>query len=202
MRALDITRSKLRSKLLAYFFTNPEARLHLRDLAVRLDEDPGNLSRELNRLARDGLFRTEEIGRQKFFSLNKEYSLFEEFKGIVLKTVGLPEQLSRILKSEPAVSFAFIYGSFAAGTASMDSDIDLMLIVQEPEFNHTKLQEKIADLEQMLNREINWNYYPVKEWAKKARRRESFVKNLLSSPMFILKGDEQELRRLGKNRSA
>lgn len=202
MRTLDITRSKLRAKLLAYFFTNPEARLHLRALAVRLDEDPGNLSRELNRLAHDGLFRIEEIGRQKFFSLNKEYGLYEEFKGVVLKTVGLPAQLKGILESESAVSFAFIYGSFASGSASMDSDIDLMLLVQEPEFNVTGLQDKIAALERTLNREINWNYYPIKEWAEKARRRESFVDNVFSSPMIILKGNEQELRRLSWKRPA
>ena len=202
MRALDISRSKLRAKLLVYFFTNPETRIHLRDLAVRLNEDPGNLSRELKRLSGDGFFRVEEIGRQKFFSLNKEYGLYEEFKGVVLKTIGLPEQLKKIFESEPDVSFAFIYGSFASASASMDSDVDLMLLVQDPECDVAGLQNKIAALEHTLNREINWNYYPIEEWAEKARRRESFVENVLSSPMIILKGNERELRRLNKKQPA
>ena len=50
-------RSKARRNLLAYYFTNPAARLHLRDLAERLKVDPSNLSKELGRLEREGLFR-------------------------------------------------------------------------------------------------------------------------------------------------
>jgi hypothetical protein len=36
-------RSKTRQRLLAFYFTNPKARHHLRDLAKRLEIDPSNL---------------------------------------------------------------------------------------------------------------------------------------------------------------
>ena len=49
-------RSKARQHLLAYYFSNPTARHHLRDLAERLGIDPSNLSKELGRLEREGLF--------------------------------------------------------------------------------------------------------------------------------------------------
>jgi len=55
---LDL-RSKARQRLLVYYFTNPTARHHLRDLAERLSIDPSNLSKE--RLEREGLFRSEEV---------------------------------------------------------------------------------------------------------------------------------------------
>ena len=84
---LDL-RSKARQQLLAYYFTNPTARHHLRDLAERLSIDPSNLSKELGRLERDGLFRSEVIGRQKYFQLNREYPLFDEVRKIVAKTIG------------------------------------------------------------------------------------------------------------------
>ena len=84
---LDL-RSKARQRLLAYYFTNPMARLHLRDLAERLSIDPSNLSKELGRLEREGLFRSEVSGRQKYFQLNRQYRLFEEIRGIVAKTIG------------------------------------------------------------------------------------------------------------------
>ncbi len=48
---LDL-RSKARQRLLAFYFTNPAARRHLRDLAERLRLDPSNLSKELARLER------------------------------------------------------------------------------------------------------------------------------------------------------
>src|SRR5208283_3313541 len=80
--------SKARQRLLAYYFTNPTARHHLRDLAERLSIDPSNLSKELRRLEREGLFRSEVSGRQKYFQLNREYPLFDEVRSIVAKTIG------------------------------------------------------------------------------------------------------------------
>ncbi len=88
MRMFDTTRSRLRGGLLSYFFANPDSHLHLRDIASRVGIDPGNLSRELKRLCREGLFLGETRGRQKYFSLNREYPLYPEIKSIVVKTVG------------------------------------------------------------------------------------------------------------------
>ena len=192
---LDITRSKLRTNLLLYFFTNPQAKLHLRDIAERLSEDPGNLSRELNRLSQEGLFLVEKVGRQKFFKLNQNYGLYNEIKSIVLKTVGLPVQLSRIIKKDKNILLAFIYGSFASNEASIDSDVDVILIIKGLKFNEDHVQKEIASLEQMIDRDINWNYFPQKEWTSKVHQEDNFVTNILSSPIIILKGDEQKLRR-------
>ena len=84
---LDL-RSKARQHLLAYYFTNPTACLHLRDVAQRLNIDSSNLSKEFARLEREGLFRSEVNGRQKYFQLNREYPLFDEVRKIVAKTIG------------------------------------------------------------------------------------------------------------------
>src|SRR5437879_7289197 len=94
-------RSKARQQLLAYYFTNPTARHHLRDLAERLSIDPANLSKELRRLEHEGLFGSEVSGRQKYFHLNRAYPLFQEIRGIVTKTVRAVTRISRSLgKSE------------------------------------------------------------------------------------------------------
>src|ERR1700723_4452546 len=91
-------RSKARQKLLAYYFTNPTTHPHLRDLAQRLSVDPSNLSKELSRLEREGLFRSEVSGRQKYFQLNREYPLFNEVRKIVAKTVGAVPLITQTLK--------------------------------------------------------------------------------------------------------
>jgi hypothetical protein len=81
-------RSKVRQRLLAYYFTNPTARHHLRELAERLSVDPSNLSKEIVRLEREGLFLSEVSGRQKYIQLNRRYPLFKEIRSIVAKTIG------------------------------------------------------------------------------------------------------------------
>jgi DNA-binding MarR family transcriptional regulator len=101
-------RSAARRKLLAYYFTNPTARHHLRDLAERLSVDPSNLSKELSRLEREGLFRSEVIGRQKYFQLNREYSLFNEVRSIIAKTIGAVPLLAESLKKIDGIKEAYL----------------------------------------------------------------------------------------------
>src|SRR5258708_16872668 len=109
---LDL-RSKARQHLLAYFFTNPTSRHHLRDLAERLSIDPSNLSKELGRLEREGLFRSEVSGRQKYFQLNLHYPLYDEVRSIVSKTIGAVPLIVQSLKKLEGVQEAYLYGSFA-----------------------------------------------------------------------------------------
>lgn len=104
-------RSKARQRLLAYYFRNPTAKLHLRDLAERLNIDPSNLSKELRRLGRAGLFRSDVSRRQKYFQLNRGYPLFAEVRGIVSKTIGASSLIawsSRKLKD--VLTGAFVSG--------------------------------------------------------------------------------------------
>src|SRR5260370_25623902 len=124
---LDL-RSKARQRLLAYYFTNPTARLHLRDLAERLSLDPSNMSKELVRLEREGLFRSEVSGRQKYFQLNREYPLFDEVRSIVAKTIGAVPLIAQSLKKVEGIEGAYLYGSFARNQQDAANDIHFLLI--------------------------------------------------------------------------
>jgi DNA-binding MarR family transcriptional regulator len=118
-------RSKARQQLLAYYFTNPTARHHLRDLAGRLSIDPSNLSKEFARLEREGLFRSEVNGRQKYFQLNRKYPLFDEVRKIVAKTIGAAPLIAQSLTKIKGIDEAYLYGSFARNQQDAASDIDV-----------------------------------------------------------------------------
>jgi predicted nucleotidyltransferase len=197
MRMFDTTRSRLRGGLLSYFFANPDSYLHLRDIASRVGIDPGNLSRELNRLCREGLFLGETRGRQKYFSLNREYPLYPEIKSIVLKTVGINASLEKIFGANKSIVFAFIYGSYAGQGYSSLSDIDVMLIVEKDGFDARYILREINAESRKIQREINITYFPQEEWIAKLRARDSFVLEVLGGKIIMLKGDEKDLRRLG-----
>ena len=121
-------RSKVRQRLLAYYFTNPTVRHHLRDLAERLSIDPSNLSKELGRLERDGFIPSEVSGRQKYFQLNREYPLFDEVRSIVTKTIGAVALITQCLKKIEGIGEAYLYGSFARNRQDAASDLDVLVI--------------------------------------------------------------------------
>jgi hypothetical protein len=51
-----------------------------------IQEDTGNLSRELRRLEEEGIYSSRTGGNVKFYSLNRSYPLFREVKKIVLNS--------------------------------------------------------------------------------------------------------------------
>jgi predicted nucleotidyltransferase/DNA-binding HxlR family transcriptional regulator len=181
---LDL-RSKARQRLLAYYFTNPTARRHLRDLAHRLSIDPANLSKELRRLEREGLFQSEVSGRQKYFQLNREYPLFDEVRGIVTKTIGVAPLIAESLKKIDNIEEAYLYGSFANNQQDAASDIDL-LIIGDPDGG--ALAKAMEKLERELEREINYTILTRREFELRRSRKDAFIENVWRKARLPLLG--------------
>ena len=190
IKFLEITKSRLRNKILLHFFTNVDDEMYLREMALRLKEDPGNLSKELSKLEREGIFISQFRGKQKYFFLNKAYSLFNELKSIIFKTIGIQGSLQNIINETSGIVSAFIYGSFATRKENASSDIDLCLIVKDSVFNENNFISKIDGLGKTISREINYIYYSEEEWKKQINENDSFIINIKMGPKIILKGDE------------
>jgi predicted nucleotidyltransferase len=187
---LKITGSRLRNKIFLHFFTNPDDEIYLREMAMRLREDPGNLSKEMLKLEKEGIFLSQFRGKQKYFFLNKDYPLYNELKSIIFKTIGIYGSVHKIINETRGIISAFIYGSFASGDETSSSDIDLCLIVNNDVFNENGFISKINDQEKNISREINYIYYSEEEWKNKINQKDSFIEGIKNGPNMILKGDD------------
>jgi len=190
LESLYIAKSKIRQDLLALFFTNPSKRYYLRELERMLGYSAGSIRRELLRFQKDNLFNTQRVGNLLYYSLNTKHPLFKELKSIVSKTVGVEGSLRKALSSIKDIKIAFIYGSFAIKREKAASDIDLM-IIGDPDIS--LLNEKIAQLEKKLKREINITIYSLKEYKEKKKAKSGFIMELLRNPKIVLIGKENDL---------
>src|SRR4030066_779211 len=114
--------TKLRKKLLTYSYTHLDEDYYVRELSSLIEEDPGNLSRELRILEEEGLYISVTRGRVKLYSLNKKYPLFRELKKIIFKTEGVEGTLKEVVGRFEGISFAFLYGSYAKAREKKTSD--------------------------------------------------------------------------------
>jgi predicted nucleotidyltransferase len=187
---LDL-RSTARRRLLAYYFTNPTARHHLRDLAARLSTDPSNLSKELGRLEREGLFLSEISGRQKYFHLNRKYPLFAEVKRIVEKTIGAVTVLQESLRKIEGIGKAYLYGSFARNQQDAGSDVDVLIIGVPGE---EVLAQAVQKLERQLGREINYTVLTPKEFESRRDRKDAFLENVWHNKRVSLTAPDEEAK--------
>lgn len=180
-----LLKTKLRRKLLTYFFTHVDENYYVRELANLINEDVGNLSRELKKLEEEGLCNSFIRGRSKFYSLNKNYSLFRQLKEIIFKTEGVEGSLRNLVSQYKGISFACIYGSYAKNREKKTSDIDLLLAGK---FSQIEFIRKIHNLELKLDREINFTCYNKKEFDKERKKKGGFLNIILKGNIIILKG--------------
>lgn len=186
---LYITRSKIRRDVLTLFFNNPSKKYYIRQIQRLLGYSIGSLHRELQKLRKDDLLLTEEIGTQLFYKLNKDHPLYNELKSIIMKSSGIVQRLKDVLSSVENIDIAFIYGSFASGKVTSTSDIDVM-IIGDPKA--TEVAKNLRVLETKFDREINFTLYTKDEFLEKKNETE-FLKEVMKKDKISLIGDIDEI---------
>jgi predicted nucleotidyltransferase len=187
---LKLFSSKVRVKLLDAFLSSPNARFYVREIERKIGEDIQNIHKELKNLEALGLLRGEIQGNQKYYSANEGFFLYPELKSIIFKTIGIQGLLKEALSKMKGIDAAFIYGSYAAGKESEESDVDI-LIIGRPDM--TELNEVVSDLEDKLDRDINYMSFDRSEFEKRKRDKDAFITDVLEGKKLMLKGTEDAI---------
>ncbi len=79
---------KTRRRLLAWLFMHPDEAFYVRQLVRISGGSPGSVPVELGLLTSAGLLHRTPKGRQVFYQANRKSPIFQELRGIILKTTG------------------------------------------------------------------------------------------------------------------
>ena len=124
--------SKARSKVLNLFFMNPKNKYYLRQIESITKLSISSIQNEVKNLLQLNILSTYKDGNRCYFELNNNHYLYNELKSIIIKTSGIAETLKRLLEDKNKdIKFAFIYGSYAKGTETITSDIDITLVIED-----------------------------------------------------------------------
>lgn len=126
---VPIFRSDTQARVLAQvFWGTPSSG---RELARRLDLPQPTVARELARLERAGVVRTETVGRAKIVR-PADTPITPALRQLVAWAAGVPLLVRRILADVPGVDEAFIFGSWAARyhgeSGPPPGDIDIAVV--------------------------------------------------------------------------
>lgn len=168
-------RSKNTKAILGHMFLHEEAELYVNEMARKFSLDDGNLSRKLKELESEGILKCRERGSACYYSLNRDYPLLKEYKGIVLKTIGFEQRLRDAFSGISGIEQAFIFGSYAGGTMDAASDIDVLVVGGH---DTLALQRVVAVLQKETDREINVISMESKEYKEKLKK-DPFLKSLV-----------------------
>lgn len=160
--------------VLGYLFLHEDAELYVNEMARKFSLDDGNLSRKLKQLAQEGILKCRDSANACYYSLNRDYPLLKEYKGIVLKTIGLEQKLRDAFSGIKGIEQAFIFGSYAKGSMDVASDIDLLVV---GEHDTLALQKAISVIQKEMDREINLISMGTPEYKEKLKK-DAFLKSL------------------------
>jgi len=179
--------SKNRVKLLQFFIVELKSG-GTREISSKAKIPVSAVSGELKKLLGAGIIKKE----RNVYSLNEKSNILPELRGLLLKTDSLAYPLKKAL-NEGKIEFAFVFGSFASGKYCPESDVDLMII------GETSL-EKVYNLLRPVEKEVGRDINPV-VWTRGAltsKKNTGFVRDVFSKIIIMLKGDENELRKIVK----
>jgi predicted nucleotidyltransferase len=193
IQATNILFSKVRQRVLGLLIGQPQRNFYTNEIIRLTQMGHGVVQRELEKLVQAGVLTFVFVGNQKHYKVNEKALLYEEIRGIVLKTMGLTDVLLQALKScTKIIDIAFIYGSIAKHSETESSDIDVLLIGQD--LTYIDIFNALSAAEMQLKRKINPTIYSHEEWHKRCVSDNHFVKNILTQPKIFLIGTENELR--------
>lgn len=182
-----------RRRVLGLLLLAPDVPLHGREIARRTGLPSGSVIRELNRLVDAGLLKREKRGNQSLYCADRACPVFEEVAGMLRKTSGAADVIAAALAPlSDRIETAFIYGSFAKGTAKAGSDIDVLIIGA---VDLGTVIEVLHPVQKQVGREVNPKLFSSREWNDKRKAKTAFVMELRANPKIFLIGDKDEFEK-------
>jgi predicted nucleotidyltransferase len=178
--------------VLGLLFGQPDRRFSVTELIALAGAGSGAVQREVRRLAQSGLVSVTPLAGRKFYQANHQAPVFEELRGLVDKTVGVPRQVQAAL--EPAadrIRFAVLHGSIAKGTDRASSDIDVLLVSDE--LGLDEVFSLLESVEQRLGRKLSPAIYTSSEFPERRRGLHPFLTKVLAGKHHVLLGSEDAI---------
>ncbi|MBU1089202.1 winged helix-turn-helix domain-containing protein [Patescibacteria group bacterium] len=133
--------SRTRVKLMGLFLLHPKSEFFIREITRKLSEQINSVRRELNNLKKVGLLKTRSKNRKKYYYINENFALLDDFANIFTKVSNPQDDIIKAISGFGKVDFLLFSGQFVGAKRDVD-----MLVVGEIDKNELKkyLEEELS----------------------------------------------------------
>lgn len=186
----DFMVSKVRVKLLQAFLSNPSEMYYVRELTRKTKEEINAVRRELLRMEKAGMIKSEHRGNRLYYFFKPSYLFYQELLALVAKTTGLGRSIIKNRQKLGQLKFAMFSGKFTRGLERTKDDVDLLIVGQ---IIIPQLTLIVREYEAKTRKEVNYTVMTEDELEFRKNRRDPFILQVLSNSRIMLVGDEQDL---------
>lgn len=182
--------SKVRVKMIQTFLSNPGEMFYVRQLTRETKEEINAVRRELQRMEKSGMVKSEHRGNRLYYFFKPSYLFYQELLSLVAKTTGLGKVIIKNRQKLGNIKFAMFSGKLVRGLERSGDDVELLIVGQ---VIMPQLAVLIRENEAKTGQEINYTVMTEDELKFRKNRRDPFILQVLSNSRVMLIGDEQEL---------
>ena len=148
----ELITSKTRLRLLVKFFTSQANKGYLNGLASEMGESTNSIRKELNHLYAAGYLEKTKINNKIEYNVNTTHPLYETFKKVVYKHLGIEDIVETVLDRMGDVEHILIAGDYAEGIDS--GNIEIIIVGNDINYKYiSQLEEKI---EKLISRRVTF----------------------------------------------
>jgi predicted nucleotidyltransferase len=188
----DALFTPVQQRVLGLLFGQPDRRFQSAEIIRLARGGVGAAHRQLARLEASDLVTVSRTGNQKHYQARRDSPVFEELRGLIVKTVGVAGPLRKALDPKAgAIHAAFVYGSVAKGTDRAKSDIDVTVVSDS--LKYPDLFATLQAAEAALGRTVNPTVMTLAQWRAKRARSDSFAARVAAQPRIFVIGSDDDL---------
>ena len=189
------------------FLVKSQAQLNGREIAKDVGLSHVKAHASLKDLTKSGLVNMRSVGSSLVYWLNEEHFLVKEIiRPAFEKEDGVFEHISRIILKEispPRPLSIILFGSFAKGKATADSDIDIVIVYPHHK-NKALIVKELSEAEKKLT-SLFGNHlasvpFSIDEFQKKLKKKDAFINEIVRTGKVICGKNISELITLNGKR--
>jgi DNA-binding transcriptional ArsR family regulator len=181
--------SRTRVKLLRLFLTGSEKEYYVREMTRRIEERINSVRRELGNLEEMGIITSEEKDKKKYYRANPDFILYQELRGVMLKSRLIAERsLVKSIEGLGVIRLLVLTGVF---TGEKDTRTDMLIVGK---VSKEKLEELIQKFQTHMDHEINYTVMSTKEYLYRQEVTDKFLFDILGGKKIVVV-DEMEKER-------
>lgn len=184
--------SKTRVKLLSLFYNNPERPFYVREITRKINEQINSVRRELQNLLNVGIVKSVNQSNRLYYEVDPSFRFHSEllsmFQKIPSQSKEIREtkeedQILKKIQKAGNVKVLFLSGAFVRGSMQ---DIDIFIV---GDMNKARLSQIIQDMEQSMNRELNYAALRVEDLDYRRNLNDRFILDMIDAKKIILKDE-------------
>ncbi len=187
----DIITSRVRIEIIELFFSDVKEIYHVRGVVREIKEEINAVRRELDRLEKAGILKSEGRGNRLYYSVRKDYPMYGDLLSIVAKNTGIGAEIIANKKKLGKINYMMFSGKFVRRKPRRKDDRVDILVVGELEL--PPLATIIRKEESKRGHEINYTVMTREELLFRRKRRDPFLLGILADSRVMVMGDEEDL---------